>query len=132
MKISKVHKRLAKIEALIEDLTERYSQGAVHVRAALEGTKVAVAHLKASLSSQASSGAPKKSEAPAAVPAKAAKRKLSGAHKRAIREGVRRRLAEKKAIVAKESGVAKKAVPAPKKAAVKKATVKAPAGKAAK
>ena len=132
MKISKVHKRLAKIEELITDLTERYSKGAVHVRAALEGAKVAVAHLKTAVSSPASSGAAKKSEAPSAETAKPAKRKFSAAHRRAIREGVQRRLAEKKAVAAKESGVTKKAAPASKKAAVKKATVKAPTGNTAK
>ena len=132
MKISKVHKRLAKIEALILDLTERYSQGAVHVRAALQGAKVAVDHLKASVSSQASSGTAKKSPASSAEPPKPAKRKLSAAHRRAIRKGVQRRLAEKKAVGAKESGVAKKAAPGSKRAAVKKATVKAPTGNTAK
>jgi hypothetical protein len=106
MKTSKVHKRLAKIEKLISDLTEGYSKGAVHVRAALEGAKVAIDHLKASVSSQTSSGTAKKSEAPSAGTPKPVKRKLSAAHKRAIRAGVQRRLAEKKATTAK---VAKKA-----------------------
>jgi len=126
MKMSKVHKRLAKIEALISDLTERYSQGAVHVRAALQGAKVAVAHLRAAVTSHASSGA-----ASAETP-KPAKRKLSTAHRRAIQEGVQRRLAEKKAVAAKESGVAKKSSPASKKAAVKKATGETPTGHTAK
>ena len=122
MKISKVHKRLAKIEELITDLTEGYSKGAVHVRAALEGAKVAIDHLKASVSSQASPGAAKKPDAPPPVTAKRAKRKLSAAHRRAIREGVQRRLAEKKAATAKASGVAKKVAPATKKTVAKKAT----------
>ena len=119
MKTSKVHKRLAKIEELITDLTEGYSKGAVHVRAALEGAKVAIDHLKAAVNSQASPGAAKKSEAPSTETPKPVKRKLSAAHKRAIREGVQRRLAEKKAATATAGGVAKKAVPA-KKTAVRK------------
>lgn len=97
MKARKVHKRLTKLDELLADLTEGYSKGALHVRAALEGAKVAVAHLKTTLSSEASSGAAKKSEASSAVAPKSAKRKLSAAHKRAIREGIRRRAAEKKA-----------------------------------
>ena len=120
MKTSKVHKRLAKIEELITDLTAAYSKGAVHVRAALEGAKVAIDHLKASVSSQASPGAAKKSEAPSADTLKPVKRKLSAAHKRAIRAGVQRRLAEKRAATAKASGAAKKAAPASKKTVAKK------------
>jgi hypothetical protein len=122
MKTSKVHKRLAKIEELITDLTDRYAQGAVHVRAALEGAKVAIAHLKTTVSSPAPSATAKKPETTSAESSKPAKRKLSAAHKRAIREGVQRRLAEKQA-------VAKKAAPAAKKSAVKKATVKVPTAK---
>ena len=120
MKVSKVHKRLAKIETLISDLTERYSKGAVHVRAALEGAKVAVAHLKAAVNSPTSSGPVRKSAAPSVETPKPAKRKLSAAHRRAIREGVQRRLAEKKAATAYASGAANKAAPASKKAAAKK------------
>jgi hypothetical protein len=36
MKANKVRKRLAKIEAMISDLTERYSKGAFHIREALQ------------------------------------------------------------------------------------------------
>jgi len=132
MKASKVHKRLAKIEALIADLTERYSKGAVNVRAALQGAKVAVAHLKAAVSSQASPGTAKKSEAPSTETRKPAKRKITAAHRRAIREGVRRRLAQKKAATAKAGGARKKVAPATKKTAVKRAGAKAPTGNTAK
>ena len=55
MKANKVHKRLAKIEAIISDLTERYSKGAVHIREALQDAKAAIAHVKAAVTSQASS-----------------------------------------------------------------------------
>ena len=128
MKISKVHKRLAKIEALISDLTERYEQGAVHVKAALQGAKVAVAHLKTAVTTHAAStetkksetkktepkkGETKKAEASSVAPLKPEKRKLSAAHKRAIREGVQKRLAQKQAMAAtsdtKPASTAKKA-----------------------
>ena len=64
--------------------------------------------------------AAKKSEAPSAETPKPVKRKLSAAHKRAIRAGVQRRLAEKKAATVTATGVPKKAVPASRKTAVRK------------
>ena len=46
MKANKALKRLAKIEALISDVTERYSASAPHVRDVLQDAKAAVARAK--------------------------------------------------------------------------------------
>ena len=119
MKTSKAHKRLAKIDELISDLAERYSKGALHVRAAFEGAKVAVAHLKATVTSEASTGAAKKSGS--ADTPKPVKRKLSMAHIQAIRRGVRRRAAETKA-----AGAAKTSPPTSKNSSARKSTPKKP------
>jgi hypothetical protein len=55
MKTNKALKRLAKIEALISDVTERYSS-APHIRETLQDAKAAVTRAKAAVSLQASSG----------------------------------------------------------------------------
>jgi hypothetical protein len=55
MKTNKALKRLAKIEALISDLMERYSKGAVQIREALQDAKAAFAHVKKIIRSQVSS-----------------------------------------------------------------------------
>jgi len=55
MKAKKALKRLAKIEALISDLTERYSKGAVQIRDALKDAKAAFARVKKTIRSQVSS-----------------------------------------------------------------------------
>ena len=74
MKANKALKRLAKIEALISDLTERYSRGAVEVRKGLQDAKVAFARVKAAVSSQTSS---KPAKNPAAKTKKAAAKKTA-------------------------------------------------------
>jgi hypothetical protein len=56
MKANKALKRLAKIEALMSDVSERYSPGASHIREALQDAMGALARVKAAVSSQASSG----------------------------------------------------------------------------
>jgi hypothetical protein len=99
MKANKVRKRLAKIEALISDLTERFSKGALPIRA-LQNAKAAIAHVKQAVSLQASSGTVKRAPL---------KRKKAAVKKAAA-----------KAAIAKTG---KKSVPikkAAKKAAVKK------------
>jgi hypothetical protein len=58
-KANKALKRLAKIEALISDVSERYSSGASHIREALQDAMAAFARVKAAVSSQASSGTAK-------------------------------------------------------------------------
>ena len=74
MKANKALKRLAKIEALISDVTERYSKGAVEVRKALQDAKVAFARVKVAVSSQASS---KPAKNPAAKTKKAVAKKTA-------------------------------------------------------
>ena len=127
MKTNKVLKRLAKIEALISDVTERYSSGALHIREALHDAKDAVARVKAAVRSQAASGTAKTAKAPAKQ-----KRRLSVAGRKAIQDAARRRWAQKRATTANANRAAKKAAPARKKTAVKKAAVKAPAAKTSK
>jgi hypothetical protein len=57
MKANKALKRLGKIEALMSDVTERYSSSASHIREALQNAKTAVARAKEVVSLHASSGA---------------------------------------------------------------------------
>src|ERR1035441_9234308 len=59
MKANKALKRLAKIEALMSDVTERYSVSAAHIREVLQDAKVAVTRAKEAVSLQASSGTAK-------------------------------------------------------------------------
>jgi len=119
VKPRKAHKRVSKLDEVLSDLAKSYSRGALHVHAAIEGAKVAVAHLKTAVSTP-DSPAGKKSAAPSTDAPKPAKRKLSAAHKRAIQEGARRRAAAKKAAAAPDATV-KKTAPASKKKAARKA-----------
>jgi len=100
MKASKAHKRLAKIEAIISDLTERYSKDAIHIRKAFQDSKAAVDHVKAAGSSQASSRTAKKPpvkrkkaavKRAAAKPAIAKTTMKSAPVKKAVKKTVRRR-----------------------------------------
>lgn len=59
MKASKALKRLTKIEALMSDLTERYSASALHIRALLQDAKAAVARAKEAVALHATSGTAK-------------------------------------------------------------------------
>ena len=86
MKATKTLKKLTKIEALIADVSERFSASAPHIQAALHDAKAAFARVKEAVSLHASSGT--KTAAPTAHRAE------------------------------------KKAAPARKKAAVKKAAAK--------
>ena len=129
MKSNKALRRLAKIEAIISDVSKRYSASAAHVQAALKGAKVAFAVLKEAVSSDTSSGPVKKplvkASGPKTTPEPAkTKRKLSPAGKRANQETVRRRGAQKRA-TAKADQATKKAAPARKKAAVAPAAMMA-------
>jgi len=96
LKANKAIKRLSKIEALVADVTERYSSSAVHVRAALIGAQAAFARLKEVLSSEVSSGAEKR------VPAKrkkaAGKKEKQPAAKTAKRRAPVRKAAKRKSI----------------------------------
>jgi acyl-coenzyme A synthetase/AMP-(fatty) acid ligase len=81
MKTNKALKRLAKIEALMSDVMDRYSASAPHIREVLQDAKAAVTRAKEAVSLQASSGttsAPKKAATKKAAvkvpPAKAVKK----------------------------------------------------------
>ena len=89
MKSNKALKRLGKIEALISDVSERYSSGASHIREALQDAMAAFARVKAAVSSQASSGTakhppgkPKKSAVIATVAAPAKRKRTFSAAQR--------------------------------------------------
>jgi hypothetical protein len=127
MKANKALKRLTKIEALISDVTERYSAGARHIREALHEAKDAVARVKAAVRSQSPSGTAKSFKATAKK-----KPRLSAAGRKAIQDAARRRWAQKRAATANVNRPAKKAATTPKKTAVKKVTVKTPSAKTAK
>jgi hypothetical protein len=142
MKAKKVLKRIAKIEALISEVTERSSLSAPHIQELLREAKTAIARAKKAVSSQASSGTVKNPPAKGAEPPSKAtpepvkpKRKFSAAGRRAISEATKKRWAAKRAAakklapaVAKKTAVKK--VP-PKKATALKAA-KAPAREVAK
>jgi hypothetical protein len=127
MKANKALKRLAKIEALISDVTERYSAGTHHIREALHDAKDAVARVKAAVRSQATSETAKTSKAPPKQ-----KRRLSAAGRKAIQEAARRRWTQTRAASANVNRSAKKAPPVRKETAVKKAVVGTPTAKTAK
>ena len=125
MKANKALKRLAKIEALISDLAERYSTDAPLIRGVLQNARVAVTRAKEAVSLQASSGTPnnppvKQSKATPKAPLEFSKpkRKLSAAGRKAIIAATKKRWALKRAEAAKSAPV--KAA-APKKAPAKKA-----------
>jgi hypothetical protein len=86
MKANKALKRLAKIEASMLDVTERYSASVPHVRNLLQDAKAAVTRAKEAVSLQVSSGAAKnppvkhsKPPSKATPEASKPKRKLSAA-----------------------------------------------------
>ncbi len=130
MKANKALKRLTKIEALISDVTERYSAGAHHIREALHEAKAAVARVKAAVKSQPSSGMAEMAKT-SKEPTKQ-KQRLSAAGRKAIQEAARRRWAQKRAMTANAERPAKKTAPTRKKPVVKKAAVKTPSAKTAK
>ena len=59
MKANKAVKRLAKIEVLMSDVMERYSESAPHIREVLQDAKAAVTRAKEAVSWQASAGTAK-------------------------------------------------------------------------
>ena len=96
MKANKALKRLAKIESLISDVTERYSAGAHHIREALHEAKAAVARVKAAINSQMPSKTAKTSKATAKK-----KRRRNAAGRKAIQNVARRRWTETRAATAR-------------------------------
>jgi hypothetical protein len=136
MKANKALKRLAKIEALMSDVTERYSS-APHILEVLQDAKAAVIRAKEAVGLQASSGKAKNPTVKHSKPSSKAKpepskpkRKLSAAGRKAIIAATKKRWALKRAEAAKGAKTAAKK-PA-KKAAAKKTAVKAAPAKAAK
>ena len=97
MKTNKALKRLAKIEALISDMTERYSS-APHIRETLQDAKAAVTRAKEAVSLQKSAGKAKKSTVKHSQPPSKAKpepsepkRQLRAAGRKAIIAATKKR-----------------------------------------
>jgi hypothetical protein len=136
MKTNKALKRLAKIEALMSDVTARYSASAPQIRKVLQDAKAAVTRAVEAVSLQASAGTAKNppvkhSKRPSKATPKLSKpkRRLSAAGRKAISEATKKRWAAKRAeAVTAQSPVAKRSAPA-KKGAKTKATVKKSAAK---
>jgi adenylate kinase len=140
MKTNKALKRLAKIEALMSDVTERYSASAPHIRELLQSAKAAVTRAKEAVSLRTSSGTAKNPAVEhSAPPSKATpepsepKWKLSAAGRKAIVAATKKRWAAFHA--AKQAEKPEPAVPKkakPKKTAAKKTAVKTTVKKATK
>ena len=135
MKANKALKRLVKIEALMSDVTERYSASAPHIRELLQVAKATVTRAKEAVSLRTSSGTAKNPAVKHSTPTSKVtpepskpKRKLSAAGRKAIVAATKKRWAAFH--VAKE---AKKREPAvPKKIVRIKTAVKATPTKTAK
>jgi hypothetical protein len=132
MKTNKALKRLAKIEMLMSDVTERYSASAPHIREVLQDAKAAVTRAKEAVSLKASSGTAKNPPVERSKPRPNAtpelskpKRKLSAAGRKAISEATKKRWAAKRAAAKTTAPVVAK------KAAGQKATAKKTATKRA-
>src|SRR3989442_132141 len=109
MKANKAVKRLAKIEALLVDMTKRYAAGAPLLRGALENVGAAVARAK---------------EAASAKPAKAAKakRKLKAGGKSSKKASVKASKAKPRKKRAARKVAAKSTGPAPPQVPMEAAT----------
>jgi hypothetical protein len=77
MKAQKAMKRLAKIEALMSDVTERYSTSAPNIRKALQDAKTAVTRAKNALNSLAASDTAKDAPVKQSKPTPKVKRKAT-------------------------------------------------------
>jgi hypothetical protein len=133
MKAKKALKRLAKIEALMSGVAERYSASATHVREVLQDAKTAVIRAKEAVSLQASSGTSKHPPVKHSEPTSKAtpepskpKRELSAAGRKAIIAATKKRWAAFH--LAKQAEEPEPAVP--KKADLKKTARKKTAKKA--
>ena len=132
MKANKALKRLAKIEALISDVTERYSASAPHVRDVLQDAKAAVARAKEAVRLRASAGKSKKSAPIKKGAKKAAAKKAAPAQTKAAVKKVAVKVPTAKTPKAERKAAAKKAAPAQTKAAVKRVAAKVPRAKTAR
>lgn len=134
MKAHKALKRLAKIEALISNVSERYSPSELHIRGALRDAKAAFTRAKEAVSSEVFPGKAKTSKPPskaASAPPKR-KRRLSAAGRKAIREALARRWAQKKAAASAKADRAKKKKALTRKKASIEASAPKPINRAAK
>ena len=129
MKANKALKRLAKIEALLSDVTERCSASAPHVRDVLQDAKAAVARAKEAVRLRASAGKPKKSApikkaAKKAAAKKAAPAQTKAAVKRVAAKVPRAKTARRSVPIktAARKTPAKKTAPVPVQAATEVAT----------
>ena len=122
MKTNKALKRLTKIEALMSDVTDRYSTGAAHIQEALQNAKAAIVRAKDTVSLHVSAAA--KAAVVAAKVARGGKeaapaRKTAGAKKAAAKAPIvktakksapiKKRAKKTVAKTAKKSAVTKKA-----------------------
>src|SRR5258708_6829359 len=112
MKTKKVLKRIAKIEALMSEVTERSSASAPHIRELLRDAKAAVTRAKEAM--QASSGTAKKGPVKHSEPTSRAtpespkpKRKLSAAGRKAIVAATKKRWAAVRKSEARKAPVKK-------------------------
>ena len=148
MKATKALKRLAKIEASLSDLIERFSAREHRGQELLQNAKASVVRAREIVSLQASSRTAKNphvkhgEEPPVKATSEPSKpkRKLSAAGRKAIQEALRKRWAQKRAEPAKAQPAAAKKVAigrkkgakkAAKRAAAKSATAPAPTTQAA-
>ena len=135
MKANKALNRLAKIEALISDVMERYSASTLHVRDVLQDAKAAVARAKEAVRLRASKkSAPIKKGAkkPAAQKAVPAQTKASI---KKVAVGVPIAKTAKKSAPIKKAAkraAAKRGTPTQTKSAIRKVAVKVPITKTAK
>jgi hypothetical protein len=139
MKANKALKRLARIEALMTDVTKRYSANPPHVREALDDAKAAVTRAKDAVRLQASSKTATNSPLKQPKPPSKATPEPSKPKRRISEEGMKRiiaankkRSALRRAEAAKAQGAAKKVAATRKKTAVNKSAAKAPSKMAAK
>ena len=105
MKANKALKRLAKIEALISDVMERYSSRASHIREALRDAKAAIARVTQAINSQVPSETAKRAPV---------KRKKAAGKKAAVKTPTAKTGKKPPPIKkAAKKAAAKKTVPAP-------------------
>jgi hypothetical protein len=96
MKANKVLKRLAKIEALVSDVTARFSAGAPHVSGVLKDLKAAVARVKEAVSAHVALRTTKKKTTPARKKAAARKKAVKAPKAKTAKRAVRTKRAVKK------------------------------------
>lgn len=125
MKAKKAIKRLAKIEALLSDVTKRFPNTSLQIQGALKDAKAVFARVKEAVSLQVLSEAANDSKAHSKATPEPAKRKLSAAGEGATQEGVHGRMAKK-------NEATPNTAPSKKKVAAKTMAAKTPAAMTAR